>query len=290
MALLAQETAGVCRREAALSVEVIDSNVPRGRFRSALFDFDGTLSLVREGWQGVMVPMMVETLLETPRHESRERIEEIVTDFVTELTGEQTIYQMMRLAEEVERRGGQERDPVEYKREYLARLWDRIEGRVAALEGGRAAPEEFLVGGARGILEALKERGVELYLASGTDQDDVVREANSLGLTRYFGERIFGARERYWEFSKEKLIAQIVGEHGMEGPDLVTFGDGYVEIEQTKRVGGVAVGVVSDEARREGVDEWKRERLIRAGADVIVPDFREHRKLVSYLWGEVEEV
>jgi phosphoglycolate phosphatase len=280
----------MCRREVVLPIEVINSNVPRGRFRSALFDFDGTLSLIREGWQGVMIPMMVETLLETPRHESQEGIEEIVTGFVSELTGEQTIYQMMRLAEEVEKRGGPARDPVEYKREYLARLWDRIEGRVAALEVGSAAPEELLVAGAREMLEALKERGVELYLASGTDQDDVVREANSLGLTRYFGERIFGARERYWEFSKEKLLAQIVGEHGMEVPELVTFGDGYVEIEQTKRAGGVAVGVASDEARREGVDEWKRERLIRAGADVIVPDFREHRKLVSYLWAESEDV
>jgi len=271
-----------------LPIEVINSNLPRGRFRSALFDFDGTLSLIREGWQGVMIPMIVGALLETPRHESQERIEEIVTDFVAELTGEQTIYQMMRLAEEVERRGGEARDPLEYKREYLARLWDRIEGRVVALEGGGAAPEEFLVAGAREVLEALKERGVELYLASGTDQDDVVREVGALGLTRYFEERIFGARERYWELSKEKLIAQIVGEHGTDGAELVTFGDGYVEIEQTKRAGGVAVGVASDEARREGVDEWKRERLIRAGADVIVPDFREHRKLVSYLWGEVE--
>ena len=278
----------MCRRDEVLPIEVINSNLPRGRFRSALFDFDGTLSLIREGWQGVMIPMIVGALLETPRHESQERIEEIVTDFVAELTGEQTIYQMMRLAEEVERRGGEARDPLEYKREYLARLWDRIEGRVVALEGGGAAPEEFLVAGAREVLEALKERGVELYLASGTDQDDVVREVGALGLTRYFEERIFGARERYWELSKEKLIAQIVGEHGTDGAELVTFGDGYVEIEQTKRAGGVAVGVASDEARREGVDEWKRERLIRAGADVIVPDFREHRKLVSYLWGEVE--
>ena len=278
----------MCRRDEVLPIEVINSNLPRGRFRSALFDFDGTLSLIREGWQGVMIPMIVGALLETPRHESQERIEEIVTDFVAELTGEQTIYQMMRLAEEVERRGGEARDPAEYKRDYLARLWDRIEGRVEALGGGSAAPEEFLVAGAREVLESLKERGVELYLASGTDQDDVVREVGALGLTRYFEERIFGARERYWELSKEKLIAQIVGEHGTDGAELVTFGDGYVEIEQTKRVGGVAVGVASDEARREGVDEWKRERLIRAGADVIVPDFREHRKLVSYLWGEVE--
>jgi len=32
--------------------------------RVALFDFDGTLSLIRTGWQQVMVPMMVEILRE----------------------------------------------------------------------------------------------------------------------------------------------------------------------------------------------------------------------------------
>ncbi len=129
-----------------------------------------------------------------------------------------------------------------------------------------------------------------LYLASGTDQDDVIREVDCLGLTRYFEGRIFGARDRYWEHSKAQLIAAIIRDGGMEGHELVTFGDGYVEIEQTKRAGGAAVGVASREARGRGLDEWKRERLIRAGADVIIPDFREHSKLVSYLWGEVEEV
>ena len=45
------------------------------------------------------------------------------------------------------------------------------------------------------------------------------------------------------------------------------FGDGYVEIENVKAVGGVAVGVASNEKEREGIDQWKRERLIQAGAD-----------------------
>jgi hypothetical protein len=59
-----------------------------------------------------------------------------------------------------------------------------------------------------------------------------------------------------------------------------------VEIEDTKRVGGIAVGVATDEARRTGIDEWKRNRLIEAGADLIVPDFREHERLMAFLWGE----
>ena len=40
-------------------IEIVNQSIPRGHVRHALFDFDGTLSLIREGWQGVMIPMMV---------------------------------------------------------------------------------------------------------------------------------------------------------------------------------------------------------------------------------------
>ena len=46
-------------------VEIVNPDLPRGRFSAALFDFDGTLSLVREGWPEVMIPMMVDILAET---------------------------------------------------------------------------------------------------------------------------------------------------------------------------------------------------------------------------------
>src|SRR5437879_1120561 len=51
-------------------IEIINEAIPRGRFRSVLFDFDGTLSLIREGWPQVMIPMMVEVLRETATQES----------------------------------------------------------------------------------------------------------------------------------------------------------------------------------------------------------------------------
>ena len=44
--------------------------------------------------------------------------------------------------------------------------------------------------------------------------------------------------------------------------------------------------MASEEALRRGVNAWKRDRLVRAGADLIVPDYREHEALVAYLWGE----
>ena len=63
------------------------------------------------------------------------------------------------------------------------------------------------------------------------------------------------------------------------------FGDGYVEIRDVKAVGGMAVAVASDEAGRSGKpDPWKRDRLIGAGADLVIPDFRDWSALIDYFW------
>ncbi len=86
--------------------------------RHVLFDFDGTLSLIREGWPEVMVPMMVEVLQDTGTDESPRELRDLVFEFVMQLNGKQTIYQMIRLAEEVRRRGGRPQQPLLYKQIY----------------------------------------------------------------------------------------------------------------------------------------------------------------------------
>jgi phosphoglycolate phosphatase-like HAD superfamily hydrolase len=265
----------------------------QGRIRSALFDFDGTLSLIREGWQQVMVPMMVSILAETPtgREESAAALTALVREFVDRLTGKQTIYQMMQLAEEVRRRGGTAETPLAYKQRYHDLLWQRIERRIAGLRDGSIEPEALRVPGAFAFLRGLKARGVALYLASGTDVAYVRDEAAALGLAPFFapesgGGGIYGALDDPERFSKAMVIQQILAEHHIAGDELVAFGDGYVEIQNCKDAGGLAVGVASDEVRRQGVDEWKRRRLIQAGADAIVPDFREHGRLLQWLFDE----
>jgi phosphoglycolate phosphatase-like HAD superfamily hydrolase len=267
-------------------IEIINPSIKRGHIRFALLDFDGTISLIREGWQGVMIPMMVDILLDTPDHESEGVLTQVVTEFVTRLTGKQTIYQMIQLAEEVEKRGGVALDPLDYKYEYLRRLWARIDDRVADLKAGRRSPEDLIVPGALGLLDALRVRDVICYLASGTDQPYVLDEAGALGLRAYFGGHIYGALDDYQNFSKRMVIERILRENHLSGPELVAFGDGFVEIEDAKAAGGIAVGVASNEATRQGIDVWKRERLIQAGADLIIPDFREHEALVAHLFAE----
>ena len=267
-------------------IEIRNPEIARGRIRFALFDFDGTLSLIREGWQRVMIPMMTEVLSTTPQAEETAAIEAVVNEFVTRLTGRQTIYQMMQLCEEVEKRGGRPEEPLWYKQRYLERLWQRIQTRVEGLGDGRAAPHEFLLPGALKLLDALRQRGIAMYLASGTDLPDVQREAALLGTTDYFNGHIYGALEDYESFSKERIIRQILDEHALRGEALVVFGDGYVEIENAKAVGGIAVGVASDEASGVAIDAWKRDRLIAAGADLIVPNFVQWRRLLTYLFAE----
>ena len=88
----------------------------------ALFDFDGTLSLLRSGWQDVMVSEMVETLAGLQAGESDSDLRQSVAEFVWRLTGRETIYQMIELAEQVSARGGSPEPPLTYKRRYLAGL------------------------------------------------------------------------------------------------------------------------------------------------------------------------
>jgi hypothetical protein len=68
---------------------------------------------------------------------------------------------------------------------------------------------------------------------------------------------------------------------------LLSFGDGYVEIQNTKEAGGLAVAVASDEAHNGSgrVDEWKRQRLLGVGADVVIADYRDTGALLGSILG-----
>lgn len=257
-----------------MTIEIVRPDFPRGPFRAAIFDFDGTLSLLRRNWQDVMIPMMVETLLTTGTRETREELHAHVEEFVMRLNGRQTIYQMMRLADEVQLRGGQPREPLEYKHQYHELLWRQVEGRVEGVRSGRVPPEQMTVPGSLALLGFLARHDVTLYLASGTDLKYVRDELAVLKLDTFFEPRVHGALDDYRQFSKAMIIERIVRDTGVPGPQLLGFGDGFVEIEEVKRVGGLAVGVASNEETREGTNAWKRERLIRAGADVIIGDYR----------------
>jgi phosphoglycolate phosphatase-like HAD superfamily hydrolase len=267
------------------SIEVIHDVGPGIPFRHVLFDFDGTLSLIREGWPAVMVEMMTEEIVSTGTRESPEEISVHCHEFITQLTGKQTIYQMIRLAEEVRLRGGTPLDPLQYKKKYHDRLMRKIHHRRESLRSGAAEPKEYLVAGALGLLAAIRDRRIPMFLASGTDRKYVVEEAGLLGLAPYFGDDIYGAIDDYTKYSKQMVIERILRENGVDGSSLLGFGDGYVEIMNIKAVGGVAVAVATDEAGRAGrPDPWKRDRLTGVGADIVVPDYQDWEALLEYLF------
>jgi phosphoglycolate phosphatase len=266
------------------SLQVIHSDFPRGPFRAVIFDFDGTVSLLRRNWQDVMIPMMVDILSATGTAETRDQLHAHVEEFVMRLNGRQTIYQMIRLAEEVAQRGGQPREPLEYKHQYHDLLWAQVGQRVEAVRSGRTPADEMTVPGTRELLASLVSRGLDLYLASGTDLKYVLDEVEVLGLRKFFGPRVYGALDDYKKFSKGILIERIIRDTGVPGPALAGFGDGFVEIEELKKVGGLAIGVASNEETRQGINDWKRNRLIRAGADLIIGDYREHEAILQLLF------
>jgi phosphoglycolate phosphatase-like HAD superfamily hydrolase len=258
--------------------------------RVALFDFDGTISTIRSGWMDVMVPMMVEILAECRTGESEAALTAIVQEFVGRLTGKQTMYQMIELAEQVAQRGGTPPGPIEYKNLYLKLLNDKISGRLAELRSGHVSPEKYMVPGSYAILAALRERGLKMYLASGTDQIYVREEADLLGVTPYFDCGVFGALDDYRTFSKRILIQGLIADSAFRGEEFLGFGDGYVEIENVREVNGVAVGVATDEPECRTVDAWKRERLVKSGADFIIPNYLQLDELLETLFTREHQV
>jgi hypothetical protein len=120
-----------------------------------------------------------------------------------------------------------------------------------------------------------------MYLASGTDEIFMKEEAHLLDIDRYFDGGVYGALDDYKSFSKKILIQRILSQTDVQGGEILVFGDGYVEIEEVKLVGGTAVGVATREPECLDIDAWKRQRLIGVGADYIVPNFLDHEQLLT---------
>lgn len=253
------------------------------KIKTALFDFDGTISLIREGWQQIMIPYFIEELSTTNSGESTEEISRIVHDFVETLTGKQTIFQCIRLDEEIVKRGGIHKDPLIYKKNYLDRLHKRIKNRLEGLKNGTLNPEDYRVPGSLEFVRLLRKNGIKCYLASGTDENNVLEEARLLGLEGEFDGGIHGARDDMIECSKELVIKDIFNNHSINPNELISFGDGYVEIELVVNLGGYAIGVATDEENKCGINEWKRNRLIAAGAGAIIPDFASPQDIIDFI-------
>ncbi len=254
-----------------------------GSLHHVLFDFDGTLSVLRQGWEPVMEAVMIEAICagQTP---SQELIAE-VRDYIDTSTGRLTILQMQWLANRVVS-FGMEKNPLSaaaYKKKYLQALMVSVSKRLESLENGTACAEDYLIQGSLEFIRGLSEKGVTLYIASGSDHADVVREARALGITGYFRDGIYGALDASESNGKERVIQRILDDHHLSGKELLVVGDGPVEIIEGRQRGAISLGVASDEVVRCGWNEHKVERLMRAEADLLVADFTHSSELIKAL-------
>jgi len=252
--------------------------------KSLVFDFDGTLSTLRCGWESFMSAFMIETL--GAGRESDDAAAEAVSGrvmrYIGESAGIQTIFQMQWLAEQVRAAGLAPQDPWVYKAEYNRRLMQNVSLRRGSVLHGEKSAAAYQIAGSRPFLEALRAKKVTLYVVSGTDQEDVAAEAKILGLDRFFKE-IAGAPPGQARCSKEWVIHRLLRDGGLKGEELAVIGDGKVEMAIAREVGAAALGVASDEDLRSGVNPVKRERLLAAGAQAITGDFLAIREILDWL-------
>jgi len=250
---------------------------------SVLFDFDGTISTLRCGWEAVMESLMCELL--GGSNEPKKDIRDTIRQYIDESTGVQTIFQMKWLAEQLSLQDpAADYNPWDLKAEYNSRLMNAVMGKRGRILSGEDLPEDYMIKGSREVLEMLAEQGVTLYIASGTDDADVKQEADVLGLAALFSE-IKGAPEGREDCSKEAVVRSLIGQNGEAGT-LAVVGDGKVEIAIGRENGARTLGLASDEQRGFGVNPVKRERLVKAGADAITGDFQDMAALKQFFFGD----
>lgn len=273
-------------------IEIVREPICIDKISHAIFDHDGTISVLREGWEKIMEPMMMKAILgpvyakadESTYHKVLNR----VGKFIDSTTGVQTLVQMQGLVKLVREFGFvPEREVLDefgYKKIYNEALLELVSKRIGKLRRGELNIDDFAIKGVVPFLNRLHKTGIRLYMASGSDENDVIEEAKALGYANLFENRIYGAVGDVTKEAKKIVMDRIVRDIGTKNArQIVAFGDGPVEIREINKRGGLAIGIASDEVRRFGLNRQKRSRLIRAGADIIIPDYSQAEILCEIL-------
>jgi rfaE bifunctional protein kinase chain/domain len=273
-------------------IEIVNPWTEQLRVKYAIFDHDGTISTLREGWENIMAPMMVKAVLGKKYHQADEvlyqKVQARVNEYIDKTTGIQTLVQMNGLLDIIREFGcvpeEEMLDEFGYKKIYNDELLLMVKIREDKFRKGELSLEDFTVKNAVLFLQKLHDAGIKLYLASGTDEEDVKKEAQILGYAHLFEGRIYGAVGDVTKEAKKIVLDRILSSIGESSfGKLITFGDGPVEMRETRKREGISIGIASNELKRFGLNESKRTRLIKAGADVIIPDFSQINPLLRLL-------
>lgn len=276
-------------------IEIINKHAKSLKYpKVAIFDHDGTISTMRQGWETVMHTLMVEAItgkalanLDTAKLKI---VHNTVDQMIEKTTGIQTIMQMAQLVELIKEFGyvsaGNIKTPLAYKEEYSRRLAELLQVKYARFGEGIYDVSDLTMKGALPFLTRLREHNVQIFLASGSDYEDVKFETETFGYSHLFNGGIFGSVGDVSNDPKKLVMTNIVKEIHASPDNVVVFGDGPVEIREGKKHGFLTIGIVSDEQQRFGLNLNKRERLVLAGADILIPDYSWTEKLAQYLGWE----
>lgn len=266
-------------------IEVRPGFRPPQALHHAVFDWDGTLSFVRAGWGAVMLELFLAHLPPLP-DESDDVRRRLSHDDIWRLNGKPTIHQMQCLSDRVAERGGKPLSAIEYQSLYASRLGEVVHARIESVRTGRVPADALQPPGSIDCLRALHQAGLRLHVVSGTEVRYVRSEVEALGVSAFFEDRVHGPSgpdDR--AYTKRGVMDAILSSDGLRGDALVVFGDGHVEIEQAKDLGGVAIAVATDEEHFGSgrIDDAKRQRLSGVGADVVIPDYSDLAGLLRLL-------
>ena len=273
-------------------IEIIREWKEKLNIRYAIFDHDGTISTLREGWELIMAPVMIKAILgkkyKDAGNDVYAKVEERVNEYIDKTTGIQTLVQMKGLVDIIREFGYvPEEDMLDefgYKKIYNDELLEMVRARERKYANGELSIDDLTIKNAIPFVKKLHDAGIQLYLASGTDEKDVKEEARKLGYDHLFDGGIFGAVGDITVEAKKIVLNRIMEKIGQDSSaQVVTFGDGPVEIRETRKRGGLSVGLATNELRRYGLNPRKRTRLIKAGADVVIPDFSQYSEILALL-------
>ncbi len=250
------------------------------KITTAIFDFDGTISTLRANWEVIMRELMLTEIW--PNAPYPPELEVVIDRYIHDSTGIQTAYQMAWLHERVQLAGqnpaAADRDLWWYKDAYNDALIRMVNERIAKAQTSAETAAQYRIPGSLEYCQKLHKLGVQIYVASGTDHDDVVNEATILGLAPYT-VAIKGAPSRAFDDAKKHVLNELLKD--LDPAELLIVGDGKVEIALGYEAGALTIGAATDEVNGDRIEPAKYERLVAAGADVIVPNFLDIEELLG---------
>ncbi|MEM9830500.1 MAG: PfkB family carbohydrate kinase [Bacteroidota bacterium] len=267
-------------------IEIVEEYLLQRPIKFAMFDHDGTISVLRQGWEEIMQPLMLRSIAGEAftkiSPSQKNELSEKIRQLIGQTTGAPTIVQMEGLVELIQREGFVPSEdihsPEHYKQEFLKLLNEKVDERIKRFQRGELGTEDFTINGVIPFIKMLQAASIELYLASGTDEENVKQEAHILGYSSWFTGGIYGARPDEIG-AKRKVLQHLLQEKQAKSSEILVIGDGPSEIREGRKIGAICIGIASDEVRRFGLDSAKRERLIRAGAHYIISDFSQQEAL-----------